>query len=377
MKRIKVFFIITGLNQGGAEAMLFKLLANINREKFECAVISLGDMGVHGENIVSLGFPVFTLGMRPRQFSLFKIFFYLKIVRNFKPDFIQGWMYHANLFAILAKIISPSAKVFFNIRCSLNHSLKWYSKSWAVVKLNAFFSHFVAKVINNSQVSSDQHKTIGFSKKNGVLIANGFEINGFKPNSEIYKNFRLDHHLDLNTKIVGNVSRYHPMKNHLGILFTFHKIKAQYPDKLILVLGGREIDSNNDKLAAAIKDLGLQEDCILMGSVKSCQIMPAFDVYLSSSSYGEGFPNVLGEAMLCGVPCVATDVGDCKQLMGGLGAVAAPGDYDLLAKHCLEKLDISNEERVRIRQHVIDHYSIEKIVDQYQNLYAEILNREN
>ncbi len=375
MKIIKILFIITGLNQGGAEAMLFKLLNGLNKSKFECLVISMSDMGVYGEKIASLGIPVFCLKMNSVRFSFISFCSFLKIIYHYKPDIIQGWMYHANLFSLFSKILSPKSSIIFNIRQSLHGNIDKFSTR-IVIKLNAWASYSVRAVVNNSIVSQAQHRNIGFSNHNEVYISNGFHANFFKPSVEIYKNFRCVHGLDVDTKIVGNLARYHPIKNHIGQLILFHKIKMYYPYKIKLVLCGKDVEYKNIQLIEEINSLGLQNDCILLGPVKSYEIMPAFDVY-SSSSWGEAFPNVIGEAMLCGVPCVATDVGDCKQIMGGLGAVAAPGDYDLLAKHCLEKLKISDEERSRIRQHVIDNYSIEKIVDQYQNLYADILNREN
>lgn len=371
--QLKIVFIITGLNQGGAEAMLFKLLNGLNKRKFECLVVSMSDMGVYGGKITALGIPVFCLKMNSARFSFIGFCSFLKIIYNYKPDIIQGWMYHGNLFAIFLKLTAPKTKVIFNIRCSLKKFSQQRFFSFCVVKLNALFSNRAVKVINNSRISIEQHEKIKFSKKNSIYISNGFDVNLFRPNLEIYKNFRLKHMLDSNTRVIGSISRFHPMKNHLGLLAVFHKIKTISFGKTVLVLGGLDIDFNNQVLVRFAQELGVNHECIFLGSVKSYEIMPAFDVYLSSSSYGEGFPNVIGEAMLCGVPCVATDVGDCKQIMGGLGAVAAPGDYDLLAKHCLEKLDISNEMRGRIRQHVIDHYSIEKIVDQYQDLYADIL----
>ena len=93
-------FIITGLNQGGAESMLYKLLLNINRSIFDCSVVSILDLGFYGEKIQSLGIPVFCLNLKKKP-CFFK---YIKFLIRYQPDIIQGWMYHANLLSIFSKL---------------------------------------------------------------------------------------------------------------------------------------------------------------------------------------------------------------------------------------------------------------------------------
>lgn len=371
--KIKILFVITGLNQGGAEEMIFKLLTYIDKNKFECVVVSMRDTGCYGAKIAKLNMPVYCLNIRPGKISLRGLISYVKIVRKIKPDIIQGWMYHANLFSILTKLIYPQAVILFNIR---HGAPKYNSKLLTkfVIKINAWLSFAAKAVINNSKESIKLHEDIGFCKKNSACIPNGFDIDAFKPNSHIHKEFRKTHGLDSSTKIIGNIARFHTVKNHMGLLSVFHKIKSQTSSAIALVLCGQDINLDNDQLIKEIERLKLKKDCFLLGSIDTPKIMPAFDVYLSTS-WGEGFPNVIGEAMACGVPCVATDVGDCKHIVAEFGAIANSGNYDMLAKHCIEKLTTSDEEKASIRQHIIDHYSIENIVRQYENLYADLLTQ--
>lgn len=364
---MKILFVITGLNQGGAEEMLYKLLFNINRNKFQCAVVSLKDAGVYREKISALNIPVHCLNKK----VLSGLVAYTKFFRKYKPDIIQGWMYHGNLLSIISKLFYSKVKIIFNIRCSLNNIKDQKPLTQCIIKLNTFFSYFVEKVINNSRVSIIQHRNIGFCKKNELYIANGFRSEIFNPNIKMYNNFRKQHNLEHNVKIIGNVARFHPVKNHIGLIDIFSRIKALYKKKITLVMAGKNIDKNNRELMDEIYRLHLENDCILLGQVNSFEIIPAFDVYCSSS-WAEGFPNVLGEAMLCGVPCVATDVGDCKTIINDFGFVASVGDYEALAKGCIEMLSVSAEKKRLMRQHIIDNYSIENITKQYEDLYESV-----
>ncbi|MES2203900.1 MAG: glycosyltransferase [Pseudomonadota bacterium] len=368
---MKLLFVITGLDEGGAETMLFKLLTNINRNKYKCVVVSMLGMGVYGEKIALLGIPVHCLGGKNESFSIFSFLKFIRLVRKLRPDLIQGWMYHANFISALSMIFYPCSNVVFNIRQSL-YGNRDKLLTRVIIKFNAWASHFAKKVINNSITSQKQHRKIGFSKKNEAYIANGFNTHIFNLNFNIYKKFRWDHGLNSDTKIIGNLSRYHPIKNHLGLLTIFHRVKKCYPYKIVLALGGASVDSNNLQLIDEIKRLKLEDDCILLGSVNAHEVIPAFDIYLLPS-FGEGFPNVVGEAMACGVPCVATDVGDCKTIIGAFGGVAPVNDYAMLTEICIEKLNINKEKKSKIRQHIVDNYSIEKIVTQYECLYADLL----
>lgn len=354
--------------------MLFKLLSCIDKSKFECAVISISDNGVYGEKIARLGIPVDYLNINPNNVlsNIFlKLFQFVKLTKKHKPDIVQGWMYHANFFSILTKLGCPKAIILFNIR----HGVPKYKNKLLtklVIKINAWFSFVAKSVVNNSKESIKLHENIGFCKKNSIYIPNGFDINTFRPNINVYVEFRRSHGLDNSTKIIGSIARFHPDKNHIGLLTTFHKIKLLTSSSIILAMCGPGINTDNGQLMKEIERLSLKENCLLLGSVDASQIMPAFDVYLSASS-GEGFPNVIGEAMACGVPCVATDVGDCKDIVAEFGMIGKPGDYDALAKYCIKKLAASDEEKIKIRQHIVDHYSIQSIIAQYENLYSSVL----
>ena len=372
---MKVVHVITGLGQGGAETMLYKLLSNMDQKKFQPSVISLRDEGVFGEKIKKLGIPVYCLGMKS-SFSIFSMvrsfYQYIGIIRKIRPNVIQAWMYHANFFAAMVKPFFSEHALIFNIRCSV--FLKGSRSRSLFIKLNAIFSRWAVFVVNNSKLSQQEHWRWGFPKAKDIYIGNGFNTEKFKPSREIYFKFRMDYHLPERIKIIANFSRFHCNKNHLGLLEVFKLIKEQCNQPVVFILGGNDVLETNKVLTQKIHALGLDKNCILLGPIEVSSIMPAVDVFVSAS-WAEGFPNAIGEAMACGVPCVATNVGDCKEIIGDLGGIAEPSDYQKLADQTLQWLNADPETRLKIRQIIIDKYSIKKIVKAYEDLYLSVMNK--
>jgi len=379
----KILFISTGLNTGGAEMMLYKVLSGIDKKKFQPIVVSLLKTDINesqvGKQIAALDIPIHSLEMDPGEFSLKKFIKLVNIVRHEQPDILQGWMYHANFAAQLANFFTfKSIPVIWNIRHSL-YSLEYESKSTAlIIKLLSKLSNFPAKIIYNSQIGATQHQKLGYESDKTVVIPNGFDINLFQPSSENRLSLRKELGLAQDTVLIGRICRYHPMKDHDNFLRAASLLLKDLPE-LHFVLAGTDVDQNNSQLSKLIEELNISNHIHLLGERKDIpRLTSALDIATSSSYFGEAFPNVIGEAMACVVPCVVTDVGDSALIVGDTGKVVPPQNHQALANGCKELISLGVEGRKALgekaRQKVIKLYSLDAIITQYENLYQNVID---
>lgn len=373
---MNLLHIITGLGTGGAERALTALLAGGLAGRFECAVLSLADEGTMGTHIQALGVPVYTLGMRagmPGPGALWRLRHHLRALR---PDVIQGWMYHGNLASSLAARLAPGRPgLVWNVRQSLYDLCNEKRLTQQVIRANRMLSRHPSALIYNSRLSREQHERFGFNARRGVVIPNGFDLSRLRPDSEVGATVRREFRVEPQALIVGHVARFHPMKDHVGFLRAAVDVARRVPQARFLLVG-REVSPDNPALAGIIP-ADLLSRFIFTGEQRDVtRLMQTMDV-LCSSSWSEAFPNVLGEAMACGVPCVATDIGDSASIVGETGLVVPPSDSTELAKALTVMLEKSSSERFALgleaRRRVHEEYSLDNIVDRYSELYKTVV----
>lgn len=377
----RVVHLITNLSVGGAEMMLYKLLTLTDREKFEPHVIVLTDKGVFGAQIESLGIPVYPVEMQPGKFSLGRLLELRKLMRGIGPDLIQAWMYHGNVVATILNWLGVHVPILWNIRHT-PYELKQYKKStYWVIRLGAWLSGQPRCIIYNSHVSARRHHELGYVSKKSVVIPNGFDLQKFKPAPETRSAFRVSLDLPGSAFLIGLIARYHPMKDHANFLRAAALLAQRCPD-VGFILAGRDVDSKNTVLIKLIETLGLEGKVRLLGEVSEISnLIPALNVVSLSSAWGEAFPNIIGEAMACAVPCVVTDIGDSAQIVGNTGLTVPPKDAQALCNAWLKILEMSDQERadlgIAARQRVMGHFYLQNIVSQYEKLYSDTLNAGN
>lgn len=374
---MKIVHLITGLSTGGAEMMLYKLLSHMSRERFQPVVVSLIDRGTLGDPIETLGIPVYTIGMKPGLPTPLALWRLIRLLRQLKPDIIQGWMYHGNLAALLAALILKDIPIVWNIRQSLYSLADEKPGTAVVIRLCAWLSKLATKILYNSQASAIQHEKRGFNPDTTLVIPNGFNTELFTPlkNKQISLRSELD--VPSQTILIGLIARFHPMKDHKNFLQAAAILHKKYHD-VNFVMVGKKVDRNNEALSKLIDELGLTEQVHCLGERQDIPIITAsLDIVTSSSSHGEGFPNVVGEALACGVPCVVTDVGDSAWIVGDYGRVVPPRNPEELANAWKELIDMGVDNRQALgkagRSSIVERFSIDSVVEQYENLYTNIL----
>jgi glycosyltransferase involved in cell wall biosynthesis len=384
MKKCAVAHIITGLSTGGAEMMLYKLLSHMDKSLFKSCVISLSDFDHVGTKIEKLDVPVFALELHHKANRVAKLIRFHRLLRTFRPDIVQTWMYHADLLgSILTKMsLNSKTRIMWNIRHSDFDPRKEKLSTRIVVMMGSFLSHILPCIILcNSYNGKLVHKQMGYSTHKLKVIQNGFETDVFLPNPVHYANLRTKLKIPAESPIIGMVARYHYQKNHYGFFQAANIIKKNIPNANF-VLCGKNIGLENKALKESIEKYKIGGCTYLLGQQDDInKIQAGFDVAVSNSTVGEGCPNVIGEAMSCGVPCVATDVGDSAYLIKDTGLTILPGDPSALAEACitllrLNKSDLHNLGRAA-RRRICQHFSIKKIAKQYEQVYLSVANLQN
>lgn len=361
--------------------MLLKLLQNIDRSRFAPQVISLIGMGEIGPRIAALGIPVHVVGMHRGLPNPLKVLKLIRLLRETQPEVVHTWMYHADLLGGLAARLIGYDKVIWCLRHS-NLSMRDNSLSTLmVVRVCALLSSWVpVGIVSCSNRAKEVHVGAGYTESKIHVIPNGFELDRFRPDALARLVVRAELGLSPQTRLVGLIARYDHQKNHVGFIQAASLVNAQLPD-VHFVLAGEGADVLNCELRSNVAALGLEEKMHLLGRRDDVpRLMAALDV-LASSSHGEAFPNVLGEAMACGVPCVVTDVGDSAEIVGEAGRVVPAGDMHGLARELLEVLQLQTTDwaalSVKARARVGANYEISNVASMYQAFYEQTICEPN
>ncbi len=353
--------------------MLLKLLESMGTAVDSKVVVLMGHGTLSGK-IESLGVDVEYLdigqGRLPNPGTVLRM---LSISRQFVPDVIQGWMYHGNWASGLAGRRSGlQGKLFGNIRQTLYDLACERRLTRWLIGLSRWLSSTPVNIIYNSELSARQHEAIGYPHQSRVVLPNGFDMKIFRPDKTARESVSVEFGLGSNVRLVVHAARYHAMKDHRTVLMAAKRTSEDLPGVRFLLVG-RGVTKENEYLKSLCQNLGLRNNTILIGERFDLpRLMSAADIVVLSSAWGEGFPNVVGEAMACGTPCVVTDVGDSAWVVGECGRVVPPCDADALSKTIVALLSDNSLRKdlgYKARQRIQDLFSIEKVSKTYLDLY--------
>jgi len=371
---LPIVHLIAGLGVGGAETALLRLLSLTDRTAWSPRVVSMTPAGALGEPIRALGIPVTSLGMRrgePGPAGLARL---RRILARERPAILQTWMYHADLLGLVAAAgICPTV---WNIR----HSELAPEATRPLTRLSAWLcarlSRFPRGIVVGSEAARRAHVALGYHPGRMVLIPNGFDTRVFRPDPAARARVRRELGIPDGRPVVGMVARLHPDKGHAVFLEAAGRVAASAPDAFF-VLCGEGVTAASLPLGPGLGTGGGEGRVRLLGvrgDVPS--VLAACDVAVSAS-LSEGFPNAVGEAMACALPCVVTDVGDSALLVGPAGMVVPPRDPPALAAAVLRLLHMPPADReamgARGRARVSEHFSLAATAAGYARLYASIL----
>jgi glycosyltransferase involved in cell wall biosynthesis len=377
---IRIIHVINDLQTGGAESVLMRLLASADRSRFDMSVVSLTGDGPIGESIRRSGGSVECLGMsidRPNPFAVLKL---ARLLRKAQPHIVQTWLQQSDLVGGIAARIAGIRDVFWNIRHSTLHPKLVKRRTRIVTKLCALLSPVIPTlVVCCSQSARREQIKMGYVPGKMKVIMNGICVNTFRPDPEARAVVRGELGVSGGAVLFGTAGRFHPQKDFRNLVKAAGQVLSAYPDAFF-VLCGQGLNNDNSELKEWIVASGAKDKFRLLDRQDDIpRFMSALDVFISAACFGEGFPNVVAEAMSCGVPCVVTDVGDSGLIVGDTGRIVKAERPDLLAAACLALARAGHMERERLgcdaHVRISNEFSLRRMVDSYQQLYTEAVTK--
>lgn len=374
---MRVLHIIVGLNVGGAEMMLKRLVEHDPASSQNCAVISLTTLGHIGSVLRSQGIQVHSLNMTSIWHVPLGLWRLVQVIRQLKPNIVQTWMYHADLLGGLAARLAGNYPIIWNLRSNLIPTNPFSIPFW-LIRLCALFSNIMPiHIICCAQSAKVTHMHMGYPAHKITVIPNGYYFAQFDKNDVTRVMARTELGLDTEDLVIGAVGRFDLLKDFHSFITAAAQIAKKCATVKFLMVG-RDNDWNNATLRSWIEQAGLVDKFILVGQqVHVPYYLNAMDIFCLSSC-NEAFPNVLVEAMAIGLPCVATKAGDAAEILGdnnfvvpiktpammSIALVKMCGS-DALARGAMGEMNAKN---VRIK------YPIENVSSAYQKIYKEFCN---
>lgn len=370
---MKILHIISNLGDGGAEGVLYRLCTHDHRNTH--VVVSLMDGGKYGSLLERAGIAVIGLGMPRGRMSVRGLWRLWRCIRDTRPDLVQTWMYHADLIGGILARLAGCRRVFWGIRHTQLIPGESTPMTIRIARLCARLSRIVPeRIICCAETAREAHGALGYDRGRMQVIANGYDVSRFAPDPDAGRALRAELGITEDAALIGHVARDNPQKDHETLLAALAALEREgrCPNCLLV---GTGIDADNAALVARIAASGLKDRIHLLGRREDVPaIMNAIDLHVMSSSFGEAFPNVLAEAMACTTPCVATDVGDARAILGDTGIIVPPRDAQSLAGAIRQLLDARgtpawDARRVAARRHITRSFSMEAMLRAYDQAW--------
>jgi glycosyltransferase involved in cell wall biosynthesis len=368
---MRILFLAPRLDYGGAERQLILLASGLarNGHRVTVAVMKSGPLD---KVLEGAGVALICLDKRGPCDVVGYFWRWRRLLREIEPDIVHGYLPSANISCALSRIFDHRSRVVFGIRSSEIDSWSYGVRSGIHEVMEKFLSRFAHATIFNSKAGQEWTRRRRYHLGQTIVIANGIDVERFHRDEAARTRLRAALGIDSVAPVIAMLARFDPMKDH----GTFLAAAQLFKSNAHFLLAGTGIETSNEQLRAMIERYGLSDRVHLLGARPDPEnIWPAADLCCLSSRYGEGWPNALGEAMACGVPCVATDIGECAEILGDLGIVVPCGDAVRLSGGWHEMLRrCANDPLLpeKLRARVEAEFSLERLIDRTERFLSDL-----
>jgi glycosyltransferase involved in cell wall biosynthesis len=359
----RIVYVTTDLFVGGgAEGMLVRMVTAGERLADEITVVSLLPGGTYADRLRTAGVSVVELDFRAPGGVCSGLLRLAKLIAESGPDIVQGWMYHGDLAALVALVMSGRRRrtcLIWSIRCS-DMDLRHYGVGLRlVVKACTLLSRFPDIITANSSSGLQSHLSLGYRPRRAEVIANGVDVDEFKPDAAARAAVRQELGLPADATVLAHLARVDLMKDHEGFLAAM----AQLPQLRALLIGA---GTESLPERSNVMRLGRRQDV--------ARLLASADFVVSSSRFGEGFSNAIAEGMACGLPAISTEVGDARIIVGDAGIIVPPGNPNALVAAIRALTDEPASARAKrgaeARARIVENFSMARAVRRHAALYA-------
>lgn len=358
-----IMFLTRSLCFGGAERQLVLLARGLAERGHSVSIVLFYNEGELLQDLEGTNVKVHVLRKKGRWDLIGFMRSLYGLVKTVNPDVIHGYLVVPNIISVMLKMMGCRQTMVWGVRAS-DMDFKNYDWTAGVTfKLSCILSRFADLIIANSYAGKEFHQLNGYPASKTIVISNGIDTETFKPDEQSRKRLRNEWGIADDVSLIGIVARIDPMKNYeLFIDAARELIKCQKGVRFVCVGDGAE--AYRDRLREQARDIEQSGHLIWAGKRSDMPaVYNALDIFTSCSATGEGFPNVIGEAMSCGTPCVVTNVGDSSYVVGEYGVVLSDRTVDSLTRawdSCLADKKLRSSHATR--QRILDNFTPEVLV---------------
>ena len=370
---MRILHIISGLDVGGAETFLLRLIPHLRNAGLQSSVIYLSGEGQLVSDYRKAGITVYDCRLDRGLAAVLGLCKLFSRVKSEKPDLIQTWMYHADLVGSILGLLFRKRVVWGVRQSNLGAQLNKRSTLFIARICSRISKYLPRSIIYNSEAARTSHESIGYFRSKAEVVHNGIDCQKFTEEPGAKKFIRTELRIPQDALVVGHIGRYDPQKDHATLLEAMPIVRATLPN-VHFVLAGKGITWSNVGLFSKFDRAEDGPWLHLLGPRSDIgNLLMSMDI-VCSSSRGESFPNAVLEAMASGIPCVSTNVGDVTKLIGETGIIVQPEAPNALADGCISLLSRHPDERKelgeRARQRVLNQFSLEKTAARFVEIYV-------